>query len=111
MAWKISYSSQFAHGLDPWPGRPGLRCLGLTLAMSALPLLALLYVRRGTDPTHPRTAGFGLGAATGLGAAVFVDMSCPVAHASHLLLGHVLPIGILSLAGVWLGRTFFRPKG
>src|SRR3954463_4285393 len=30
LAWKILYSSQFAHGLDPWAGRPGLRCLGLT---------------------------------------------------------------------------------
>lgn len=110
LAWKMFYSSRFAHGIDEWPAYPGLRCLGLTLAMSTLPLLALLHVREGTDPAHPHVTGFGLGAATGLGAAVLVDMWCPVANACHLLLGHVLPIALLALAGLSLGGRIYRPQ-
>jgi hypothetical protein len=41
--------------------------------------------------------------ATGTCAAVLVDLWCPVAHPGHLLLGHVLPIAILGIVGVWVG--------
>jgi hypothetical protein len=32
-----------------------------------------------------------------------VDLWCPVGYVPHLLLGHVLPIAILSLAGALIG--------
>jgi hypothetical protein len=108
--WKIVWSAGYEGGLDAWPGRVGFRCLNLTLMMGVLPLVALLVARRRTDPTHPRLAGLGAGASVGLCVALFVDMWCPVAYVPHFLLGHVLPILLLSLAGFVIGQMLLVPK-
>jgi hypothetical protein len=47
--------------------------------------------------------GAAFGAGAGLGSALLVDLWCPVFDASHLLLGHVLPIAALAAAGAVLG--------
>ena len=70
----------------------------------------MLFARRGTDPTHPRIAGLSAGASIGLCVALFVDMWCPVAHVPHFLLGHILPIALLALAGVFIGKALLSPK-
>jgi hypothetical protein len=103
VVWKLLWSGQYDHMTDAWPGRPGLRCFGLTVLLAAWPFLALAGLRRRSDPTHPRTLGAALGVATGTCAAVLVDLWCPVAHPGHLLLGHVLPIAILGVLGIWVG--------
>ncbi|HEY4159700.1 MAG TPA: NrsF family protein [Polyangiaceae bacterium] len=108
LAWKLSYSARFAGALEAWPARPGMRCLALTLAIGALPLFALLMRWKKTDPAHPRAQGLAMGAAVGLSAAALVDLWCPVAHVSHLLLGHVLPIVLLASLGCWLGARLLR---
>jgi len=87
-AWKVCYSSQFPQALNRWSDRTGYRCLALALGVGMLPLLTLLYSRRGTDPSHPNTAGMALGVSVGLGVAVLIDLWCPVAHIPHLLMGH-----------------------
>jgi hypothetical protein len=104
VAWKVYFSSHFPNALDRWSTRAGYRCLALSLSLGIIPLLATLYTRRGTDPSHPNTAGLAMGAAVGLGVAVLVDLWCPVAYVPHLLLGHVLPIGILAVVGAAVGR-------
>ncbi len=108
--WKVVWSAQYPGGLDPWPGRIGFKCLRLTLLMGIFPLVALLFSRRRTDPTHPRIAGLAAGASVGLCAAFFVDAWCPVAYVPHFLLGHILPIALLALAGLWLGKVLLTPK-
>jgi hypothetical protein len=108
--WKVVYSAQFPGGLDPWSGRIGFRCLSLSLLMGALPLLAVLFARRRTDPTHPRIAGLSAGASVGLCVALFVDMWCPVGYVPHFLLGHILPIVLLALAGLLIGKLLLAPK-
>jgi hypothetical protein len=108
-AWKIYWSAQFDNGLDPWPSRLGLKCLGMSMALGALPLLALLFTRRGTDAVHPGHAGMGIGVALGLAVATFVDAWCPVAYVPHLLLGHILPLVLLGASGLWLGRKILSP--
>jgi len=112
VAWKLLWSGQYDHMTDAWPDRPGLRCFGFTILLAAWPFLALASIRRGSDPTHPRALGAALGVATGTCAAVLVDLWCPVAHPGHLFLGHVLPIAILGILGVWVGARFLsmRPK-
>lgn len=109
LAWKIFWSAQHAHGLDPMEGRIGYRCLGFSLALGAFPLAALLFSRRGTDAVHPGRAGMGIGVALGLGAATLVDAWCPVAYVPHLLLGHILPLVLLGAVGFWLGRKILAP--
>jgi hypothetical protein len=108
--WKIVWSAQFPGGTDPWPERVGFRCLKLTLLMGVPPLLAILFARRRTDPTHPRIAGLGAGASVGLCVALFVDMWCPVAYLPHLLLGHILPIALLGMLGFLVGTLLLAPK-
>ena len=107
--WKIFWSAAYDHGLDPWPLRPGLRCLAMSLTLGALPLASLLFTRRGTDAVHPGRAGMGMGAALGLGVAALVDAWCPVAYVPHLLLGHILPLAVFGAAGLWFGRKILAP--
>lgn len=110
LAWKIAYSGRFAHATDAWPERVGFRCLRLGLMTGVLPLLAVLFARRGTDPTHPRTLGFAIGMSIGLCSAELVDLWCPVAYLPHLLLGHVLPATLLGVLGSLLGGALLLPK-
>jgi len=73
----------------------GWRCLAMTLAMSALPLGSLLFLRRGIEPRGPWALGAAIGASCGASAGVLVDLWCPLTDMSHVLLGHVAPILIL----------------
>jgi hypothetical protein len=85
------------------PERVGYRCFGLTVAAAAFPLLALLFVRRGSDAVHPVANGAALGAACGASAGVMVEMWCPVATPAHVAFGHVAPIVLLAALGAALG--------
>ena len=109
LAWKVGYSAQFDHGIDQWPTRIGFKCLRWSLAIGAIPLLALLVVRRGTDPTHPRALGFAMGMALGLCANELVHLWCPVAYIPHLLLGHIMPAFALGILGALLGGRTVPP--
>jgi hypothetical protein len=99
LMWKWTASSQFVDMTQPWPTRAGLRCLGLCLLLGLWPLAALAFARRRSDPLHPRATGAALGVAAGATTWLLVDLWCPVAYLPHLLLGHVLPIVFLALAG------------
>jgi hypothetical protein len=89
----------------------GLRCLGITLAAAAFPLVALAVARRGSDPTHPRATGAALGAACGASAGVLVEMWCPVVSPSHVLIGHILPVLVLAVLGALLGARLIAMHG
>ena len=52
---------------------------------------------------HPVTSGAASGVAAGAGAWAMIDLWCPVAYPPHLLLGHVLPIVLLTVVGAVLG--------
>jgi hypothetical protein len=103
LLWKLLWSGQYDGMLEGDPARPGFRCLALTILLGAWPFLALASIRRGSDATHPRALGAALGVATGTCAAVLVDLWCPLAQPGHLLLGHILPIAILGVLGIWVG--------
>ena len=42
---------------------------------------------------------------------VLVDLSCPVAYVPHLLLGHVLPLLLITGVGAGLGQRFITLRG
>ncbi len=90
----------------PWPERLGLRCLSMTLALGVLPLVTLLDARRYANPVHPVATGAVLGAAAGAWAGILVDLWCPISYSSHVLLGHVAPLVLLTALGGLLGRRF-----
>jgi len=102
--WKVACSLAFGDPMAEWLQRPGLRCLSLSLLVAAGPLLAFLAMRR-SAPVHPALNGAAIGVTAGACAWVGVDLWCPVAFVPHLLLGHVLPLGILAGTGALLGQS------
>src|SRR5262249_27728521 len=110
LGWKIGVTIPFGPEMTaPWPGRPGFRCLGLSLAMATPLLVALVVLRRRSDPVHPGIAGAVLGITAGVAAGTLVDLWCPIAPLSHLLLGHILPLVVVALIGAWAGRRLLPP--
>jgi hypothetical protein len=103
LRWKLTFSVCFGGSLAAVAGRPGLRCCGLSLLLAAAPLGALLWARRGRDCVHPRALGAAVAVAVGAVAWIAVDAWCPIADPRHLLLGHLLPLEVLALAGALLG--------
>jgi hypothetical protein len=93
----------------PWADRPGERCLALSLLVAAGPLLSFLAIR-GSAPAQPALNGAVIGIAAGACAWVAADLWCPVAYVPHVLLGHVLPLGVLAGAGALLGRGLLAPR-
>ena len=109
VSWKFGVSAAFGMA-QSWPGRVGFKCLRLSILTGALPLFAALVSWRGTDPLTPAATGAAFGAGAGLGSALLVDLWCPVAYVPHLLLGHVLPIGVLAALGALVGWRLLRVR-
>jgi hypothetical protein len=109
-AWKIVTSAQFVDMMLQWPARIGLRCFWLSCVMAAWPLAAVVLTRQKSDPVHPALTGAAIGAAVGAGLWVLVDLSCPVAYVPHLLLGHVLPLLLITSTGAALGQRFIAMR-
>lgn len=103
-AWLVLWHATYA---DPFT-RTGWRCFALTALTAPWPFAALAYASRRTEPRHPGTAGAALGAVAGAWAAVMVELWCPIAAEEHVLLGHVLPLLVLALAGSAIGILTFR---
>jgi hypothetical protein len=86
----------------------GWRCLALTALTAPWPFLLLAWLGRRLDPRHPALTGAAMGAAAGSWGGVMVELWCPRADWDHLLLGHVLPIALVALAGACYGAWRFR---
>jgi hypothetical protein len=109
LAWKVGCSIAFGASMVAWPERPGERCLALSLFVAAGPLLSFLAIRRSV-PVQPALNGAVIGFAAGAFAWVAADLWCPVAYVPHVLLGHVLPLGVLAGVGALLGRALLAPR-
>jgi hypothetical protein len=91
--------------------RAGLRCLAMTIAAGVFPLVALLFVKRGSDPVHPAAQGAAIGVSFGAYAGIMVCLWCPDLSPSHAALGHVTPLVLLALLGAVVGaRVLDLPK-
>jgi hypothetical protein len=90
--------------------RTGLDCLVLTLAAAGFPFVALLDIRRESDPVHPAATGAALGSACGAAGGTMVEMWCPIGAPTHVLIGHIGPLIALALLGAMLGRAVLAMK-
>jgi hypothetical protein len=86
--------------------RPSSHCFAMTLAAALPPLVAMLYVRRNSDPVHALAHGAALAVAFGVYAGVMVCAWCPDVSIRHIALGHVAPLLLLAIVGAVLGRKF-----
>jgi hypothetical protein len=80
------------------------QCLVGTGLLGIGPLLAFLYVNRRSQPVQPWLSGAALGASAGVWGAVALVIICRHASASHILLGHVLPVALMALIGAAFGQ-------
>jgi hypothetical protein len=101
--WRVLVSARYPQMMEQWAERPGIRCFTLSLLLASLPLLGLIWQRRGSDPVHPRLTAAAVGGAVGAGTWVLVDLWCPVGYVPHLLLGHVLPLVLLISVSTLIG--------
>jgi hypothetical protein len=98
-AWMQVFAGTY---VEPF-SRIGLRCMAFTLTAAALPLLAILLVRRGIEPRRSAALGAALGVTCGGWASVVVAAWCPLTNATHALVGHVAPVVLLGLFGAVVG--------
>jgi hypothetical protein len=105
-AWLVLWHGTYD---DPFT-RVGWRCLVLTTLTAPWPFVALAHASRRVEPRHPGTAGAALGAVAGAWAALAVELWCPLALPSHVIVGHVLPVALLALAGAAVGSGLFRMR-
>lgn len=103
-AWLVLWHPTYA---DPF-SRAGWRCFTLTALTAPWPFAVLAYLGRRLEPRHPGTAGAALGSVAGAWAAVMIELWCPLAAQEHVLMGHVLPLVALTLAGSAIGVRMFR---
>lgn len=75
-------------------------CSMLALLMALGPLLAFAYVRRGSDPVHPRLTAAALGAAAGSLGAFGVELRCSHASLLHVARAHLGPTVLVTLVAV-----------
>jgi hypothetical protein len=76
-------------------------CIGLTTLASLGPVLAFAWLRRGSDPAHPRATGALVGAAAGACGATAVTLFCEHSYLTHVLVAHVLPVLLVTLFGAF----------
>lgn len=105
-AWLVCWHPTYA---DPFT-RTGWRCFALTAATAPWPFAALVLASRRVEPRHPGIAGAALGSVAGAWAAAMVELWCPLAAHDHVLVGHVLPMFALALAGAAFGAKVFRMR-
>jgi hypothetical protein len=79
-------------------------CLAFTTLFALGPLVAFTLVRRGSDPVAPRLSGAALAMAAGAWGAVGITLHCPHVTVAHIVLGHLVPVVAIGLAGLLVGQ-------
>lgn len=91
-------------------GGTHLACGVISVLQGALPLLALLLPKRGTDPLHPAITGAALGMTAGAWTMVMASLRCVHAAAMHGIVAHVVPTLVLTALGAVLGWVLLRVR-
>jgi hypothetical protein len=77
----------------------GGRCLAIAMIVGVLVLACFTVALRRSAPVASWLRGGTLGAAAGAWAGLGIFIFCPSGDPQHLLLGHVLPVAVLTLLG------------
>jgi hypothetical protein len=90
--------------ISPW----GLRCIFIASVVGASVLAIFAATLRRAVVVAVGLRGAALGAAAGAWAGLAVFAFCPSGDLQHLLVGHVLPIALLTLLGVRIFQGWLR---
>jgi hypothetical protein len=80
------------------------QCVVGTGLLGIGPLLAFLFMNRGSEPVRPWLSGAALGGAAGGWGAVALVIICRHASASHIIVAHVGPVALMALIGAAIGH-------
>ncbi len=93
-------------------GDPSLRasyaCVGLSSVMALVPLACGLWITRRAFAWGAGLRAASLGLAAGLLGAGAIRIVCPNDALPHLVLGHVLPVALITLIGFAVGKRSAR---
>jgi hypothetical protein len=92
------------------PSEIDVPCLAFTVLMSVGPFAAFLFLRRKSDPVHPRATGAALGAAAGTWGALFMNVHCACATPGHQVVAHAIPVVVLAVVGFLIGNAVLSVK-
>ena len=81
-------------------------CVVGTVGFALGPLGVFIAMWRGSDPLAPRLTGAAIAAAAGAWGALAIELHCRFTSPFHVVVGHVLPVSLLALAGMYIGRRF-----
>ncbi len=81
-------------------------CFIATTLLALGPFVALVAVRRRTDPVHPAATGAAIGASAGAWGGVMIDLHCAVSATLHVAVAHLAPILVFAVVGGWLCRRW-----
>jgi hypothetical protein len=91
---------------DPSVGLQHIVCNAMTVILAVGPLAAFGLLRRHSDPVHPRITGAAIAAASAAWGAWMLHLLCGFTSATHILLGHIAPVVLVTLFGaLWTART------
>lgn len=107
--WLILIGSELLQSEWTMPERSETCLVGLTLAM-AVPLVIGVVMVMHSAPVWRGWAGYALLLSVGSLAALAMRFICPNDSPAHLLVWHFLPVLILSLIGVPLGKILLKEK-
>jgi hypothetical protein len=83
-----------------------LLCVVGTAGFALAPLRLFVNMWRESDPVAPRLTGAAIAAAAGAWGALAIELHCRFTSTFHVVVGHVLPVMLLALIGVYLGNRF-----
>jgi hypothetical protein len=87
-----------------------LLCIVGTVGFGLGPLAVFVAMWRASDPVAPRLTGAAIAAAAGAWGALAIELHCRFTSPFHVVLGHVLPVSLMALWGVRLGRKYLAVR-
>lgn len=98
---------QYSGAGEGWGGGDHFGCLATSTLLALLPVMALIFVERHSDPVAPSVRGLLLGSLGGpLGAIPFYLECGAPSSVEHATLGHVLPVLAMAVVGAVVGRRW-----
>lgn len=92
---------------EGWSGGDHFGCLAKSTILALVPVAALLFIERHSDPVAPSVRGLLLGALGGAIGVIPFYLECGApSSVEHATFGHVLPVLATAAVGALLGRRW-----
>ena len=97
--------------IEPADSNPGLICVFRIVGLSIAPGVLLFYMLKRAAPMSSGLVGLLAALSSFALAEIGVQFLCHKTFASHIIVWHILPVLVLSLVGILVGRALFAGSG